>query len=307
MQCRTCGYALWNLTEPRCPECGTKFDLREYRFKPGAVAFGCPYCGALHEGAGEAYLPSSGESATCRGCGQSMAVAQMRVVLLSDDPDAATVNLLPWQRRKDLGWWKAWLGTCKMGMTGPVQLGRWIRPEMSWGEAYAFAALTHGLTLAAQAAVLMVLWLVLMVVLVIGAADADVLAAAGFFGGMVVALLWFAALFAGLAGPLLLTVFVAGPAHLLLYFTGEKRAGFNATAVTTLYAQGPMLLQAIPVCGYYFSGIWQIWTLVVSILMLKDVQKVSGMRASLAYLWLPAIVFALYVAAIVVMAILGEL
>jgi len=44
-RCRTCGYDLRGLSEPRCPECGSPF--REER---DAAPWTCPNCGEAHEG-----------------------------------------------------------------------------------------------------------------------------------------------------------------------------------------------------------------------------------------------------------------
>jgi hypothetical protein len=307
MECRTCGYALWNLTEPRCPECGSAFDLREYRFKPGTVAFGCPFCGALHEGGGECYLPSESDEAACRSCGQVMRVSQMRVVLLSDDAEAAPINVLPWQERARLGWWRAWLDTCKLSMAAPMTYARRIRPDASWTEAYGFAALTHGLGLLVQTIVFGVVWGVVMLVMLAAGAEQDTLMAVGFFGAILLAALAVGVVFSGLLAPLLIVGVWAGSAHLFLKITGPTQRGFNATAVTSLYAQGPMILQAIPVCGLYFNFIWQVWSLVIAILGVTQVQGVSGVRASFAFLWLWLLIFGLYMALVAVMIIAGEI
>lgn len=44
MNCAHCGYALWNLSARRCPECGLNFQLSQWHFPPGSVLFGCPHC-----------------------------------------------------------------------------------------------------------------------------------------------------------------------------------------------------------------------------------------------------------------------
>src|SRR5690606_13268834 len=69
MHCRECDYALWNLTEARCPECGSPFDVGDYVFERGTVAFACPLCGHEHDGMGPLYQPWLGRDSTCRGCG----------------------------------------------------------------------------------------------------------------------------------------------------------------------------------------------------------------------------------------------
>jgi hypothetical protein len=77
MKCKNCDYALWNLTEPRCPECGTGFDVQQYWFAPGSVIFKCPFCQHPHEGRDARGLPF--DAGKCEGCGQLLVVEQMAV------------------------------------------------------------------------------------------------------------------------------------------------------------------------------------------------------------------------------------
>lgn len=306
MQCRTCGYALWNLTEPRCPECGSGFDLRHYRFKPGAVAFGCPFCGALHEGSGAAYLPSEQDTAVCQSCQQVMPVASMRVVLLSDDPDAASINLLPWQDRGRIGWFRAWLATCKMAMVAPMDLARRVQAGSSWAEAFWFAGITHAVGVLVHAVLALVIGGVIALVM-LAAGDPDDAGMAAMVTGVFFGVIAVSGVLSMLLIPLALTGILGGAAHVFLRATGTTRHGFGATALAILYAQGPMVLQAIPICGLYINFAWQIWTLVVSIFTLKEVQQVSGARASFALLWLPILVMVLYVGVLFVLALTGNL
>src|SRR4051812_39263898 len=50
MFCKTCNYALWNIPDRRCPECGTGFKPSDFRFVPGAVRFCCPHCSQAYYG-----------------------------------------------------------------------------------------------------------------------------------------------------------------------------------------------------------------------------------------------------------------
>lgn len=77
MKCRNCGYTLWNLTEPRCPECGHRFDVQSYWFPIGSVVFKCPFCGHRHPGRDARGLPF--DAGRCEGCGQMLVVEQMPV------------------------------------------------------------------------------------------------------------------------------------------------------------------------------------------------------------------------------------
>jgi hypothetical protein len=282
MRCRTCNYALWNLNNPQCPECGTEFDLRSYRFTPGTVAFGCPHCGALHGGAGPNYLPAETDTATCQSCSQTMTVTNMAVVPLSDDATAESGMTLPWEQRSELGLFTAWWKTCILTMTDPAQVGRSLSDSTSFWTAYWFAAMTYLLGGIVNAVVMGTCFGALYLAMSTGgpmgpgAPDPNEM----LFNAIVqVVMVPFSLLI-----PFFLVGITGGAAHLVLMITGARKSGFQTTAVTMLYGQGPMLLYLIPACGYYIGAVW---ALVATILILMRTQDVSGFRATLAMLILP--------------------
>ena len=95
-------------------------------------------------------------------------------------------------------------------------------------------------------------------------------------------------------------ILLAGAAHLALCLTGPRRGGLNVTLSTLMYAQCPMVLLGIPICGYYLSFAWQLWALVLGVIGLWRAQQVSGGRAALAVLWLPVLVLLGTIALVVV-------
>lgn len=293
MQCRDCGYDLWNLTEPRCPECGLQFDLRSYRFVPDTVAFACPDCGSLHGGSGDSYLPATSDTATCQACGRPMQVPRMRVVPLVDDPPSAVAFTLPWDNRAQLGWWQAWWQTTKLAMGRPSEVVRQSSPGSTWGSSYRYALTTYLVGLGINAVLFGVLFGVGM--LFAGSASAG-LEVAALIALIVVGVL----IYAGLL-PLIILVFTAIPAHLFLWlFASERKGGFTTTARFINYAQAPMILLGIPLCGLHIGGnVGWIWVVVASILMLRAAHGVSGFKASMAVLWLPITLFVLYIASFV--------
>jgi hypothetical protein len=301
MHCQHCGYLLWNLPTPACPECGVGFDIRRYRFRPGTVAFACPHCGQLHAGMGDRYLPATTDQAQCRACGHSMTVASMRVVPLTDNPkdaEASAAEAPPWEERQHVGRLKSWWATCMMALGSPAELGRRIGPRSDWKSAYWFAVCTLVPGLAVHGLLLFGLFALMAV--------ASSGRAAGFlsFLGRSALVIPLVVLGTALVAPLVTVLLGAGAAHLFLRATGETRGGFGTTATCVLYGQAPLLFAAAPVCGMYLQFIWQIWALVVSILLLHQAQSVGGWRATLAMLCYPAVALALFLGLIVVLSLL---
>jgi len=74
----------------------------------------------------------------------------------------------------------------------------------------------------------------------------------------------------------------AGFTHLLLMMVKGARAGFEATFRVVSYCFSPILFQAIPICG---GLIWFFWTLVISIIGLRDAHDISGGKAAFAVLF----------------------
>ncbi len=293
MQCRTCGYILLNLPEPRCPECGTGFDIRSYRFVPGTVAFACPHCGHMHGGTGESYLPAMTELAACLGCGQAMRVGAMRVVPLSDRVEDYSTDRVPWEERKQLGRWRAFWRTWLLGAVGPQELGPMVAgPGGRFGAALGFAMLVNGLAFAAFG----LSWALAMGLLfaAIGSQSSrgggpgweEILGIVGCMGGV-------PTLF-GLLWPLLLTVIHASSAHLLLLITGVRAGGFNITARVLLYCQAPALFVAVPFCGVpYVWAAAYLWTCICAAIALMSAHRIDAWRAILASFAAPVTVFLL--------------
>jgi hypothetical protein len=75
MRCVTCGYALWNLNQPRCPECGRSFAVTDWDFAPGSVSFACAGCGA------SLYESSFGmDEVMCSNCDSAVDWSCVRVI-----------------------------------------------------------------------------------------------------------------------------------------------------------------------------------------------------------------------------------
>jgi hypothetical protein len=306
MHCRTCGYALWNLSEPRCPECGTAFDLRHYRFVPGTVGFACPHCGHLHGGMGPQHLPALTEQAVCGGCGRTMEVARMRVVLMADDPALAQAeaDVLPWEHRKRLGFWRAWWRTWGLSLGHTAVIGRQINPEGSFWEAYWFAAFSIALT-AVPCAVAMALLMLVGKISQSGSQTAPTFHLGQFTEiGTVVLTMTFAAMVV----PLAMCLYTALPAHLLLILTGPHRAGLSLTARSVLYSAGPMAFLPVAAmmccCCLPLGLVLPLWPMIGGMFILQHAQQVAMGRAILACIWFPLLALFLGGTAAIIAAII---
>ena len=271
MNCRTCGYALWNLPSNVCPECGTTFDLRSYQFEPGTVEFACPYCDHRYAGQGRHYLPTEAQSMTCVQCGQDVPAQKFRAIPLRPDAVAVDPQSVPWESRQTRGFWRAWWETWKLTCFNPTALGKQLGTGQPWWGALGFAAITHGLSS------LVGLSLAIVVVLVDFAQNGAMT-----WSNLTMFVGWFIMIVL-----LLLTVMVA---HLVVRITGKHHGDWHVTARAICYSQGPMLWSALPLCGCVpFLG-W-IWSLVSGTMMLRESQRISTGRACAAVMTLSVVTF----------------
>ena len=241
MRCLGCGYSLWNLKEPNCPECGRPYDLFDYRFVPGTVAFACPLCSHYHRGAGEQYLPGYTVTSRCAGCGQMIATRQMNVVLLADDPDKAEAmpaEEVPWVKRRVFGRRAAWWATFQMCIVRPREIGRRIGPHTRWQDAYWFAYVSHLIAYGVIGAVVLALAVAVMLGSGYGSMSEMATVMLVFFSLVVVV---------PLVAPLLLAAVHGSLSHLFLSRTGPRRGTFRHTISSLLYAQGPQIFALLGV------------------------------------------------------------
>ncbi len=287
MQCRTCGYELWNLTQPVCPECGTSFDLRTYVFTPKTVAFACPHCGHEHEGTGWQCVPALTREMVCQGCGRSMQVMQMRVVPLVGEAKALPADLVPWEQRKEIGRWRAWWRTTTLAIGSPMRLAHMIQPSCSLRAAFRFAAIAYGLAFLIPFLLLVAVMLVLFT-MSMQTANMGLYEFLALAGGLLV----FLGITIGL-GPLFMAVLPGVIAHGLLRIMARPAHPLRVTIISGLYAQGPIALGAIPFCVVLSAcgalahlGLYA-WALGLSVYFTVQAQRVSRRASLIAWLALP--------------------
>lgn len=291
MQCRTCGYDLWNLPEPRCPECGSAFDLRTYRFVKDSVAFACPECGGHHPGSGEAFLPSTLHQITCIHCAQTIEVARMSVVPLTAEPVPAIGERVPWEQRDRKAVLVPWFQTVRLVMGSPVQAGRRIDPRNRGVKPLSFAICTHALGLLPNAILLAGLLCITVLLVEPPTWDSAAIAIC-----MAVAIF---SVYAVTAGVLITTV-LSLAAHLFLKVFEPNHKSLPATIRCAAYAQAPIVLMAIPVCGFHIaSTVGYIWMFVALVGLLRGAHGTTLGRAIGAAIWLPVTLIVCYLAVVI--------
>jgi predicted RNA-binding Zn-ribbon protein involved in translation (DUF1610 family) len=270
MRCKTCDYPLWNLKARQCPECGTPFRPSDFEFAPGAVRFLCPHCGTAYEGTSEHGRLEPVEFA-CAGCGQNVHMDQMCVTPAEGVSQTAPA-VMPWLERRNRGVVPAFFHTVGLAMTRPGRLMRGVPVSAGTGESLIFAML-----------VMVFVLLVGFVLPLLVMGGFMPLGAFGYSG------LIYAAYFVVPGVAMMVSVLLIWPmiAHLVLRWTGGCRHSIDRTYQAFGYGAGANLVSAVPCIGPYFGWLW--W-MVSSILMLREGQRVSGGRATLAVMALPLLV-----------------
>ena len=271
MRCKTCNYRLWNLTERRCPECGTPFLPSEFEFAPQSVQFCCPHCNQGYYGTGAMghLTPLAFE---CVRCHASIHMDQMVLRPTAGvEEEQTTVFKVPWVERGQRTQSRAWLATIGLALVSPFWLMRALPLDSPTRWAWGFALLTTAvIALIATAPFLLISLLALVGVIP---------RSGGYFSCAVVAMPLIAA-----AAMLAFTLLWGLVAHGLLALTGRTAGGIGRTYQALCYASGANVLSAVPCLGIYVGWIW--W-LISAVLMLKEGQRVHGGRAALAALTFP--------------------
>jgi hypothetical protein len=293
MLCKKCGYALWNLPPGRCPECGDPFAPSQFRFLPGKVNFLCPHCQQPYMASSQDGQPTQ-ESFPCNKCGQTIQVDQMLVTPAPGVPHhAAEAVRMPWLERKRLGWWKAFWRTVGLSLLSPSQVVVDLPKEEGTGTG---AALGFAMSAAAFVAIVGLAFAVVFWTIILGISGG--LSGAGVGSGMI---LWPMLTGFGCIGlgvilwPLIGVGLWSLVTHLLLRMTGKRAGGLSLTYRAMLYGQGPLVIQAVPMCGSYVAGVWMA---VSSTIMVKQSQEVRGLRAAFAVLAPPLSLLGLYIGSV---------
>ena len=297
MQCRQCDYLLFNLPRPVCPECGTPFDTEAYRFDLGAVSFNCPQCDQSYYGNDARGLPWP-RRFTCVQCQRPVSLQELRVVPQRPDAFGYPLGESPWDRRQELGFVRAWWDTFKMTLARPGEFFR-SHQGTSSGDAWIFAVTSMYIGFVP----LMLVQFLIMIAItgfVSGVAAGGVGAPAVPPIGLPMvgmALIYgIGALVYPLAIPFIAGGLSALTIQLALLVLAPNRKSLGHTFRAAQFSYGPFALCAVPICGAYVAGVWQIVTLIIGV---KEVHGISGWRAAFAVLWPVACLAVIYLMVVV--------
>ncbi|MBN1511686.1 MAG: YIP1 family protein [Phycisphaerae bacterium] len=280
MHCVNCGYLLFNLTRPVCPECGTSFSAADYAFPPGSVEYLCPRCQTTVGTPDSACWSAREERRLCPGCAGELDATTVMVrptragveglLLDSVNARAHAMSIGQW-------WW-----VCGKSMSTQLLFFR-NRARQSNKDAWWFALLT-GFVVTNLCGLF---WGIGLLGLAAMRGDLGVLMMAPL--SLLAALML--SVVVGVGAPVLAGVLLAAPAHLALMALAPRRCSLNETYRTACYALGPMVLSAVPVIGVFVA---LPWTLIAFARGLHAVHRVRIGVAVLAALWLPVLCTGVY-------------
>ncbi|GJM18619.1 MAG: hypothetical protein DHS20C14_08320 [Phycisphaeraceae bacterium] len=283
MECKTCGYSLWNLPDRTCPECGSGFKPSDFNFRLGTVRFHCPHCQQAYYGtdANGHLVPRAFD---CVSCSRHIHMDETLLLPAEGVSESGTIaHEQPWLDRPNRGFFRAWWKTVTMSLFQPISLMKGTPPGSPLGRAWGFAVVNLALIFGATLAI---------TVVCMGALAAMVANAQGGAAGlgpmMVFQLVSQVGFFVGFAIYVALWILSA---HATLRVTGGSKHTMRVTAQAILYASGTYSISLIPCVG----GFAMVWWIVSAILMLAAGQGVSGGRATLAVLLLPVLTILAFV------------
>ncbi|QYK48540.1 MAG: hypothetical protein KF838_01485 [Phycisphaeraceae bacterium] len=287
MFCKVCNYALWNLKDRTCPECGTGFAPSQFRFTPNSIRFLCPHCAQQYYGTSRVghLVP---DDFTCVSCQHQIRMDEMILVPAAGIDERKTrARGNPWIERAGRPTIRDWLHTTVLSMGTPAALILATSPSTRLSRTLGYAALTAALASATSVILPFVTLAPFLLPFGINAKG------------------WFALLVwvVGVAcSGLLMYVAVpiaAAASHLVL--RGGKPAG---TLRTTIHAaaisSGSNIFWGVPVFGFMTGPVGMIWWGVSFSVMLRVAHKVTKTRAAIAGMLVPVAIMLAFAAAMAV-------
>ncbi|MCW5768214.1 MAG: YIP1 family protein [Phycisphaeraceae bacterium] len=274
MFCKVCNYALWNLKERTCPECGTGFAPSQFRFRPNSIRFLCPHCSQQYYGTSSTghLVPREFDCVSCHN-----RIDMDRMVLVPEagiDERQTRARGNPWLDRTGRPRIADWFRATVMSLFAPVPLIAATDDHAPPRRTLAYAVLTAAI---ASATSLIMPFFVLL----------PILAPLGINANGIEALAIYA--LGVLASGLLMYAIVplyAAIAHLILLGGSPKRP-FRTTLHAVALSSGGNMLWGIPLFGFMTGPAGLIWWGVSLSIMLRAVHRVRAPRAFLAGLGPP--------------------
>lgn len=283
MFCKVCNYALWNLKERTCPECGTGFAPSQFRFKPNAIRFLCPHCSQQYFGTSRTghLVP---DTFSCVSCHQPITMDQMVLVPAAGVDERHTrARVNPWTDRVGRPKLRDWLKTVALSLFVPGSLMLSTDLSTSRARTLSFAVLTAAIASATSIIMPFMVTAPVLVPLGINANGIEALAIYG-LGVMITGLAMYVAV------PLYALI-----AHLIL-LGGKPQHGLRVTMHAAALSSGPNVLWGIPAMGFLTGPFGLIWWGVSMSIMLRAVHRVRPARAYIAGLGPPLAVVTLALA-----------
>ncbi len=215
---------------------------------------------------------------------------------------------IPWERRREVGTWKAFWSTTRLVLTQPTRFFRTPTTHKNVFAAVAHGVLTVsiGLFLAyALAGLLLMLAGGGFAMFVPGREAQPIGVILGTYGCAFLGMSPFLAVLMGPMNALMGQVFAAACAHGTLALAKKTRGSFEDTLRVTSYANSPYLLQFVPLLGTFS---WP-WVVGIEVIGLREVHKCGtdwAAAAAIGYrLAFGFVVIGLYVAVFFGIAMLG--
>lgn len=273
----------------------------------GFVAYGATRCGACQNSLVTELVPGSDEAACathperralqpCARCGAFACLeclrsgADQKPVCFSC-AERVGVDLLPWDRRSELGTLRAFWQTCWGTISRPAPFFEPARPEGTIGSSVLFALLA---SIAGFVPTMLFYVVLFSFTAFLGEESSGNQALLlGIFGAYAVFLPLFAVGYS----------FVnAGIDHLVLKALGEKQ-DFGVTYRGLALSMGPQIFGVVPVCSLY---VVPIWVLVVRVFAYKGLHKTTGGRAAAGALVSAGVCCFMWIGAVGVLSIVGQ-
>lgn len=220
----------------------------------------CPRCGSFACADCLVYLPDGAQ--VCRSC-----------------EGRARVDALPWDRRGEVGFWRAYWQTSVAVISKPTLTFGTMAKDGSLGSSLGFTALSQAVSFATT----LMLYAVVIAVMLIVTPDDPAMKGFGSLGHGANAAVIIGAVFLGLFFYLAMLSFMAVVGQLVggsLEHLVLKQLGGTGSWTETMrgysIAMGPSLVGLVPVCGIYA---FPIWCLVMRVFAYKHLHNLSWGRA----------------------------